>query len=174
MGSQYFSNHKQFVFHVFHFLHHLFLSLFHLCYLLLSNLSLQLYLLLNLLKLLKLFFFSRALLNFIFWWTFHSLLFLLDLFDWAISCLSRWSMTSCSCSCCYLLFWLRLFNLYFLWRRLFFRDNDPTSIIHFGDNILLSETKTWIDSSSPLFCKIITSSISTIEVIISFKPLRKL
>lgn len=66
-------------------------------------------------------------------------------------------------------FFRRLFN-----RGLCFGNNLPYAIERFGDDIFFSKTKIDRSICSSFFGIIIISSISTVKIIIPFKPLNKL
>ena len=109
------------------------------------------------------------------WRTSKHFFFFLNLLYWTSSCLTWWSVTCCCWCCgCYFLFWNRLRSFHFFWRRLFLWNNESTSIVHLRLHIFFSKSKCWIDTSSSFFRKIVTSSISTVKIIVSLEPLRKL
>lgn len=59
-------------------------------------------------------------------------------------------------------------------RRLFFRNNLPSTIESFRVNNFLCEPKVRVNSSSPLLSQVIISSIATVQIVISLEPLGKL
>ena len=88
----------------------------------------------------------------------------------SFTCNFSWWSSWCRCNS----FFRNNFDLFLFGRGLFFRNNCSTSIVSFGNNIFLCKSKVGCISSSSFFGKVIISSITTVQIIVSFEPLCEL